>query len=231
MKKAFKILVFTLLALLSLEPVATLVLAGFGYKLRLSIYPVYSIIIAAVAIAALVFAFALDGKIGSPCSVATAVLPFVATVGGVFIILRSDSSLCTVCMTASFLACFIITAKACDFEAVKIAALVLAVAFAVLAIGFCLLADVFSFGANTVVNSVASPDGKYIAEVIDSDQGALGGDTFIEVKGNCIDLGFATLHKYPERIWEGDWGDWEGMEISWKDNQTLIINSEEYKIR
>ena len=36
-----------------------------------------------------------------------------------------------------------------------------------------------SIGYVKVVRSVPSPNGEYIAEILDSDQGALGGDTII----------------------------------------------------
>lgn len=38
-----------------------------------------------------------------------------------------------------------------------------------------------NIGQNTVVQTVESPSGKYYAQVIDSDQGALGGDTLVDV--------------------------------------------------
>ena len=37
------------------------------------------------------------------------------------------------------------------------------------------------FGKKTVVQTIPSPSGKYYAQVIDDDQGALGGNTIVEV--------------------------------------------------
>lgn len=76
---------------------------------------------------------------------------------------------------------------------------------------------------NTVVDTVHSPENTYYAEVIDSSQGAMGGNTFVDVhktegKGS------------PQRVYSGDWGEYEDMEIYWKDDTCLVINGVEYEI-
>lgn len=84
---------------------------------------------------------------------------------------------------------------------------------------------------NTVVQTVESPCGKYYAEVIDSDQGALGGDTIVNVyEKNGIYYNIFKIKKKPQRVYSGEWGEFQNMEIYWKDEQCLVINSVEYEI-
>ncbi len=88
------------------------------------------------------------------------------------------------------------------------------------------------FGCHTVVKSITSPENTYIAEVIASDQGALGGDTLVDVRNNSkpINLLICNISKSPIRVYSGHWGEFENMKISWKDEHTLLINSKEYFI-
>ncbi len=89
----------------------------------------------------------------------------------------------------------------------------------------------FNIGQNTVVKTVESPSGKYYAQVIDSDQGALGGDTFVDVyEKSRINAVILKVEKVPQRVYTGDWGEFENMQIYWKDDGCLVINSNEYEI-
>ena len=84
---------------------------------------------------------------------------------------------------------------------------------------------------NTVVQTVESPSGEYCAKVIDNDQGALGVNTFVDVyKGRELNFIIFTIEKKPERVYEGDWGYGEHMDIYWKDDKCLIIDSTEHEM-
>ena len=88
-----------------------------------------------------------------------------------------------------------------------------------------------NFGENAVVKTVESPNKEYYAEVIDSDQGALGGNTFVDVyEKSIIKTPILTVCKKPKRIYSGKWGEYKKMQIYWKDDTCLVINSVEYKI-
>ncbi len=87
------------------------------------------------------------------------------------------------------------------------------------------------FGENTVVQTVESQSGKCCAEVIDSDQGALGGNTYVNVYEKCImKTPVLTVQKKPKQIYSGKWGEYKKMQIYWKDDNCLVINSVEYEI-
>lgn len=84
-------------------------------------------------------------------------------------------------------------------------------------------------GQNTVVQTVESPSGAYCAKVMDIDQGALGGDTAVDVyEKDDLNLWAFRIFKTPKRVYQGEWGAFEDMEIYWKDDRYLVINSVEY---
>lgn len=114
----------------------------------------------------------------------------------------------------------------------KITALLLSALIALPIGSFGSMALLFGdFGQNTVVQSAKSPNDTYYAEVIDSDQGALGGDTLVEVYENKgINTFVFNITKNPQRIYYGEWGEAQNMQIYWKDDNCLVINSVEYLI-
>lgn len=88
-----------------------------------------------------------------------------------------------------------------------------------------------NFGLYTVTETVYSPDGKYRAEVINNDMGALGGSTLVNVcSEQVLDFYFIEIAEKPHRIYEGTWGEYDNIKILWADNYTLIINGTKYQI-
>lgn len=89
-----------------------------------------------------------------------------------------------------------------------------------------------NIGQNTVVQSVESPNGAYRAELVDSDQGALGGDTLVDVYENKgINTLVFKISKKPQRVYQGEWGEFKSMKIYWKNDSCLVMNSVEYKFK
>lgn len=88
----------------------------------------------------------------------------------------------------------------------------------------------FPIGQNTVVQSVESPNGAYRAELIDSDQGALGGDTLVVVHylKEEVDTFVFLFRRTPDHVYRGDWGRFKNMKIGWKSEQELLINGKVY---
>ena len=89
-----------------------------------------------------------------------------------------------------------------------------------------------SIGRTTVVQKKISPDGKHIAYLIDVDQGALGGDTKIEIVKKPVNLLFGRYTDY----YYADWDNWAGVGVlseitfEWKDNDTLIYGNTEINV-
>ncbi|MDE6566886.1 MAG: DUF5412 domain-containing protein, partial [Lachnospiraceae bacterium] len=88
------------------------------------------------------------------------------------------------------------------------------------------------FGKTSVVKQVASPDQSYVAEVVDVDEGALGGETLVNIKGTGKEIPVLLGKLVPdeENVYEGNWGEFENMVIKWKDNETLLIDGKEYTV-
>ena len=113
--------------------------------------------------------------------------------------------------------------KAILITGISLAACALA-AFVVLNAGnIMFLIMMGNMGSKTVVQTLPSPEGGYEARVINVDQGALGGDTVVEVQKN-------DWKARTEQIYIGEWGEFETMEIYWKDEHSLVINGKEYQV-
>lgn len=84
---------------------------------------------------------------------------------------------------------------------------------------------------DTVIKSIKSPNGTYYAELIDSDQGACGGDTHVYVYENkSIDAGIFKLSKKPQTVYFGDWGEYKNVKMYWKDDSCIVVNYVEHTI-
>lgn len=87
-------------------------------------------------------------------------------------------------------------------------------------------------GKNTIVQTAISPSGRYTAEMVDSNQGALGGDTLVYVTDNlrCADFWLVTIHKEKKLIYRGEWGEFKNMSVRWVNEDTLSIGGRQYNI-
>lgn len=83
----------------------------------------------------------------------------------------------------------------------------------------------------TVVKQAVSPNRSYTAVVIDSDQGALGGNTLVDIEQNAseINVWFGRFTKIT-RVYTGRWGEFDTMSVEWKNDSTLLIHGKSYQI-
>lgn len=86
------------------------------------------------------------------------------------------------------------------------------------------------FGARTVIARELSPDSVLCAEVIDDDQGALGGATRLMVYrfDKSFSIGSFELRKSQKELRSGPWGEFESL--SWQDSEHLSMNGKTYEI-
>lgn len=76
-----------------------------------------------------------------------------------------------------------------------------------------------------VVQKVVSPGGGYTAIVTSVDQGALGGDTIIEVRDERKSVNLLVGSFVSSReVYRGGWGEWETMALFWEKEGILSIN-------
>ena len=86
-------------------------------------------------------------------------------------------------------------------------------------------------GEETVVKTLTSPEGTYYAEVVDSDQGAMGGETYVQVYHPPIFSCFLfKVEDPPEVIYTGKWGAYKTMNIHWIDDHNLMVDGKLYRI-
>lgn len=94
----------------------------------------------------------------------------------------------------------------------------------VLALPILLILPWIGFGSRTALATEASPDSRFVAEVIDSDEGALGGTTRLLVYRNdkSFSVGSFSFRKDQKEVYSGPWGEFESL--SWIDGETLSLN-------
>ena len=100
----------------------------------------------------------------------------------------------------------------------------------ILVMPICLLILLSNFGVNTVLAREISPDNTYCAEVIDSDQGALGGATILNVYkyDESFSIGSFDFRKDEKNIYSGRWGEYQS--IHWNDDDHLTMNDTTYSM-
>jgi hypothetical protein len=88
------------------------------------------------------------------------------------------------------------------------------------------------FVENTVIKSEISPSSIYLAEIVDNDQGALGGNTYVNVtrQPSEINLIFGKLKRKSKYIYKGRWGEFETMTLRWESDEVLYINDKRFDI-
>ena len=232
MRRLLRICAALLLALLALLPVCMTVAACFGYRFRLGSYPAFAALLAVLSIVCAAVAFSLRRE-AAPVFRKFAALPAVvlplAVLDALLVFLPCRTALVGGCVLLCVLACFVFTACGTPSAAPRVVSLLLSGVLTVFAGGAAAFAAVFgNFARNTVVRALTSPDGAYIAEIISSDQGALGGDTFVEVRKNrgVITPLFSVTPGRGQRVYSGDWGAQRDLEVRWTDNGDLLVNGQ-----
>ncbi len=231
MKRTISILAAALPVLLLLMPAGKLLCGFFGYSFELTMPTLWSVGIAAVTVALTVLSLKNKLPVKPWISIALALSAPLSLVTAVFYLI--ECKVWAVPGAAVWVAgCFYLAVRHVKPLAVKVTALVLAGLMLVPVGFFGFLTVVFgSFGQNTVVRTEESPDGQRYAELIDSNQGALGGDTLVEVyrRGGFNAIVFSVSPK-PQTVYIGPWGEFEFMELYWKNDTCLVINGREYTV-
>ena len=230
MRKAATILIYSLFGLTVFCPSGKLLTTCFGYTFRLAYVPAFACALAVLSL--LTILLDMDEKEPMESNVLRTMLTVITPLS-----LFNAGCYILACPNYLVSACAVVSTGCCCFLTVKygmpskIVTLGISVLM-VLPIGFMVLfGPLFDIGKDTVVQSVESPSGKYCAQVIDSDQGALGGDTFVDVhETGGLDAIIFKIDRKPQRVYSGPWGAFEGMQIYWKNDGCLIINSTEYQI-
>lgn len=231
MKKAVSVFEYILFALIALPSLITLIFTSFGYTVTFFDYTAVALLTAVVAVAETVLS--VIAKRQDYNKTVSVLFALSAPLLLIRLFMSGNlSATAAVCILISICCCFYLTVKHGRPTALKVIGLVIFLIL-ILPVCFLTLAELLfgSFGQNTVVETLPSPGGTYYAEVIDSDQGALGGDTIVNVYENFeFNAVIFKITKTPKGIYSGEWGEYKSMKIHWKDEKTLVINSVEYAI-
>ncbi len=231
---AFTVVLFLLTALF---PACRAAAAKFGYEVELTGAPVLSLLTAAASVGAAASAAAgriINNTARRMFAAARFLVPLALLNAIMYArffdrpVVAASLLIHIVCAAALLFMSFNMNAVTSFTIAALIAALIAAASGPFTAF----LTAIGNFGAQTVVRSVTSPDGEYIAEVVNSDHGALGGSTTVTVREN-VSFGIPCFEfrKKPSPVYIGSWSESEGMELHWRDASSLVINSEVYIIK
>ena len=233
MKKLISVLICLLLILTLLLPAGGFISTHVHYIFRLSNVSVFilCIVVLSASIVALdlIFRIRIESRL---IGTALALLPPLAVFTGVLLIVRCPHIWAGLAVLAYEGCCFYLSVKHGKPLVLKIVFLILSVLISLPLLFFAFIGiTIGNFGIETVIQSIPSPSGQYYAQVIDHDQGALGGNTVVDVyESHKIDAYIFQAEKEPQRVYVGDWGEYETMQIYWKDDHCLVINGMEYQI-
>lgn len=232
MKRTISILSYVLIVFIAIVPLGIAALSCFGYTFTDFSVSAFAVVDAVLAVCVVQLNAAHENTIKDKaiCVLLALVMPL--SLVNVFICLQRQSHvLVLISGWVCICCCGYLTIKYAKPMILKIVALIIAGLLA-LPIGlFSLFAVFFPIGQNTVVKTVESPSGRYYAQVIDSDQGALGGDTTVNVhEKSVINLILLQIEKKPQQVYFGDWGAFKNMKIYWKNDHCIVVNSVEHEI-
>ena len=233
MKKLRSVLICLLFALTILYPAGVIISSALGYRFELISILAFSIAEAILAVGIVVLDLICKcAPTNKLLQILLALTVPLSLINAVFYIFNCPQlGVIVSALIPAGCTCFLVV-KYGKPLAIKIATLVLFVQLLLLVLFFSFMIFIFgNIGQNTVVQTVESPSGKYYAQVIDSDQGALGGDTLVNVyEKKCIDVFLFKIEKKPQNVYFGNWGEFKSMRIHWKDDKCLVINAREYAI-
>lgn len=223
-------IVFILYAFL---PICSLIGVLSGYEFTLYSDMLYMVGLSVVTLAAMVLFLCLKPELNKANTVFCALLAPFSAVNGLCLVLADNWIVSTVFALLCWGCSVVLAVRFVYPSVVKIISLILSVLLLLCLLFASTVKLLFgSFGYQAVVQSVPSPQGTFVAEVIDSDEGALGGDTLFHIRNNRkrIRLLVGQFSKAPVCVYTGEWGEFETMDLYWEDEQTLMINGEEYFI-
>jgi hypothetical protein len=232
MKKTARIFAYILFVCSVLFPFILLVSECFDCTVELRNPTLISVVMAVISIITLDLCIAAKKPVGNQAiSVILVLTAPLSVINSAFFIVKYESNLMLYSMAVYMLCCLllaIIYGNPAPLQIIAVTVFCLILIPVGLGTFFSLL---FDWSSNTVVQTVPSPKKYHYAEVIDHDEGALGGATIVKVhEPPKLDVIVFYISKKPQTVYYGDWGEFETMRIQWKTERCLVINSVEYDI-
>ena len=212
-----------------------------GYVYRPKSYIAFFVAYLALAVIVTVITVKFRWNVCKTAKIITYVIPIIAVIYTVSLLFSFDFSIDY--KTYSFIYFELLFAVAAISSTViffvyrpviwiRICAIILALIVSVV-FGFIVFISLIftNFGENTITQTLQSPDHTYVAWTISSDQGALGGDTYIYVRNSKRDVNilFGTLMTQKNILWSGAW-DAEPT-LQWEDDNIILIDNVRYNVK
>ena len=219
-------------------PVSLILLRIFGYKVVFDEYCLLFLLAmyVIISVAFAVMACRKRMKMKVELKPLESILSVLFLTASWFVFLFKENGTVSGCMviTAAMFICFVceiitITVSVKYKAAVSIFLCLMCVVLVMSSIFFALFG---TLGETKTVEIAGSPKGIYRAEVVCIDQGALGGNTVVDVY-DCrkeLDLHFVRIFKKPERVYIGEWYEYEDMMLAWSGDKILVINDRQYQL-
>ncbi len=195
-------------------------------------YHAYALLTAAISLAVAVNSFFVkDAALTKTEALCILFMPLMPLINWICYIIPAGWKFTALCMPVCFICVLVYMLQSIKQVKRKVIVSLSCIIFFIPICFISLLDCLFSgFGIDRVVQVEYSPDREYKAEVVDSDQGALGGAVFVNVCNTepVIDLYFIKVSKKPHCVYSGEWCGYKGMELYWKDNHILSVNGSDY---
>lgn len=182
----------------------------------------------------IIICFKKTWTVGRACKIIFFLLPAFSIINGFFYLTFDKSPAVLIFIITSMVCTVILLFKSVKSTSVKLTGVGIYSAFFIIYLLAFYFALMFSgIALETVVRTVPSPNGKYEAQVIDRDEGALGGSTYVYIceKQGDISLFPFTFQKKPRKIYSGDWGEFEILVPYWTEENSVVIFGKEYELQ
>lgn len=228
MKRALSIILCAVFAMLAFFPGGVMLAKSFGYIFELANYAAFAVVTAVIAVSAVILSIVGNEPVQNRviCVLTTLLAPLsLVNIG--FLVYSIRAMMISVVSAGC---CFYLSAKHGRPLVYKVICLILSGLMILPTLFLVFVAFIFGdMRQDMVLRSIPSPENGHYAEVVYSDQGALGGDIFVDIyeEGKDFDAVIFRISKKPQTVYpdEGTLSD-----IYWKNENCLVINSVEYKV-
>jgi hypothetical protein len=211
-----------------LFPVLTLFSKLLQYSLKVDNGIIYAVITTAIYYSVGILLLANKEKcIGKAQTILLAVTLLLNQINALFFIFTAENMLAMLLVASWFVMTVVIVAFYVKSAGLKATFYSLS---GILVLPICLCILLSDFGANTVLAHEISPNSTFCAEVIDDDQGALGGATILNVYkyDKSFSIGSFVFRKDEKKVYSGRWGEYKSL--YWIDDNNLKMNNTTYSM-
>lgn len=217
------------LVIQALYPVCYFCAKLFGWTLVLNNPFVYPAVEAILSIAMTITAVRRKAEFAKREKVLASIALPVGLLNGLMLILAEGSIAAALIGMAC---CFVMYSKGRRPKGLRVLTGILSAVLTLAVVVLLPAALIFGdFGASTVLKSIPSPNGRYTAQIVDVDQGALGGNTTVRVRRSSgLFRAIESICGFEKTAYIGDWGIGDALNPEWMDGDSLKIDGEIYDL-